>query len=345
MPRAWAWLICLTLLWGCGASLPRTRKELDESRLAHARALDVSKRAPELWANVERARHEASLLVAEDPAQAELMSEARLWLEAAITECERADLAAKRLAVEREIEELDRSALRATRALEQATKEAELREASLIAKEEARRALERAALLPARRPKLDKANISTAVQVLSTRARLVLAAAKALGAPEPPTDAIATQLDEAERLRSKNPDAALDLADRALFDALALLGQRRVDAATPRPGEANELASLLDQAGFQIERGDTGLIAHLAEPFARASLSHVAARKLERVCALSQLHTLGAVRVHVAGAAALRDSRVREVNAALRRGGCESQRFGVDVIEGPDALDVVWLSY
>lgn len=347
MRRAVLVLFSLMLMWvaACGASVPKTRKALDEARLAHARTLGVSHRAPELWANVERARKEASALPPEDPAQAELISEARLWLEAAITECERADLATKRLVVEREIEELDRIALRATRALEQATKEAELDAAALIAKEEATRALERAATLPVRRPKLDKANVSAAAQALITRARLALTAAKALGAGADACDKLTAVLDEAERARAKNPDSALDTADRALFDALAMLGQRRGHGAAPRPGEAKELASLLDQAGFRVERGDTGLIAHLAEPFARSSLSHVASRKLARICALAELHAIGALRVQVAGSSALREARLHEVTNTLAQSGCVGERFGIDVVEGADALDVVWLSY
>jgi hypothetical protein len=338
--------LALTCFIACSGNVPRTRKALDETRLELARSLSVAQRAPELWANVERARKQASLLASEDPAQAELISEARLWLEAAIAECERADLAEKRLAMEREIEELDRVALRATRALEHATKELQLHEAAMIAKEEATRALERAATLPVRRPKLDKANVSAAAAALITRGRLVVTAAKALGATGKESDALMARLDEAERVRLKSPDAALDLADHALFDAVALLGQqRRQRGDAPRPGEAKELASLLDQAGFRVQRGDTGLIAHLPEPFTRTSLSHAAARKLSRVCALSELHTLGAVRVQVVGSTRVRAERVREVSEALAQSGCVGERFGVDVSDGADALDVAWLSY
>ena len=104
------WALCLAI--GCGAAGPRLEVWTRE-RVELAQQLEAPSYAPDLWsaaqAAAERARGAAG------DAAADARSEARLWLEAAIVEAERVKLAQQRLAVEREIEGMLASAVKAGR--------------------------------------------------------------------------------------------------------------------------------------------------------------------------------------------------------------------------------------
>ena len=108
--RFWVavWLLCAA----CGSGQPRTRSALDAARLDYARKLSAETRAPELWRELEAARALAKSAGDNEEARADHTAVARLWLEASIVECERADLAAQRLVIEREIEAKSMAALR-----------------------------------------------------------------------------------------------------------------------------------------------------------------------------------------------------------------------------------------
>jgi hypothetical protein len=341
-----ALLLCLVLL-GCGPAVPRTRGAFDAERLARARALGAEQRAPLLYEAAERALSDAAELTYPS-ARAELETEARLWLEAAITECERSDLNAERLVLERQIEESYRAAIRDTEAARALAEQTAVRATARAVREEAQRALERAATIPARRPKLAPADERRAAEALVERARLVLAAARAMGATPEVVQEAEVVLQRAQGLLEKAPDRALAQADAALSVALATLADVRKRSAAPSAAERRALAEEGVTAGALLSRDDRGLLLSIEGALdARGQLSFSGRRQLSRLCALAVAHPHGPVRLTLAAAS---DVRGRAAQASLARElprlGCKGERFAVDVRSGArDGLELSFTAY
>ncbi len=349
MRRAFA--LCLLVAstgTACGPRGPRTRGELDAARLQHARSLHAETRAPELWQQLEAALSAARSAQADPTASAEYAASARLWLEASIAECERADLAAARLVEERQIEALYAVALRDQRAVRQRTEEAAHRAAADVARVEAQRSLELAATSPRPRPKLDRKVEGAAALALTERASLAIEAARAMGAaPASLTDA-QTLREQAEAALATRPDLALGLSDRALSSALSALGSVRGRQPQPSDAEKQSLLDDLAALGAELGRGERGLTARLPDLFAAGDrLKAGADRRLERICSLGIAHPHGQVHMTVTGPRGEESARRRGVlESTLAWHGCTPQRFVVDARQADEkALELTWLAY
>jgi hypothetical protein len=258
-------------------------------------------RAPDLYARAQRARREAEAAErAGDPqAASDHATRARLLLSAAEAEAERIAAENERL----EAEQTEQAALsqarrnERTRAEIEAAVEREL--AARVAREQADKAFEVADEdeRRGRRGRRSKAEYRAAAQFLTERTRLVLSAARALGAPG---DAIARVEDMVRRARRvDDPTERIAAADRALMEARAVLGQAR--AAGQRPSE-DEVASLLAAAhelGMDASRIDHGLALE-ADVFAGARGTRLQAARVRRLAALLRAHPHGPIRIEVA---------------------------------------------
>lgn len=332
----------------CGAPVPRTRTALDAARLELAQSLRVKERAPELWREVEHALATPVGTHPDEAMRADQAALARLWLEAAIAECERADLAAKRLEIEREIDSLNAAALRDQQAAKTLTQQSAREAAAKIARDEAARALERAALTPVQRPKLDKSTEAQAARAILTRAKLVLETARALGAQASSLAEATSLIERANSTLDTRPDLSLDAADRALSRALTTLGPLRAGHEPISAAEKQALVDDLEALGGQVRREDRGLSAELEGVFATGDrLSPSASRRLLRVCSVAAAHPHGAVRFSLAAASEKSvAARRNALLAVLPSAGCEGERYGVDARAGQGpALALTWLAY
>lgn len=336
------------LLCGACSHAPRTRTELDAARLAHAKALHVKERAPELFQKVTEAEAAAKAAGDDEATRADQLAIARLWLEAAIAECERADSAGARLVIEREIEGVQAQTQRDQASAHALDLELERRAAAQIAAQEIKRALERAALTQGQRPKLDKATETGAARALWTRAQLVIEAARALGASGQDLEEAQKLGDAARAALPSKPDVALDLADRALSRAWIALGPVRAIDGAVSDGEKQALREELDVQGAALSRDDRGLSASLSDMFTpQDRLSASAPRKLARLCALSSAHPKGARRFSVSAASEAAAARRREqLSAALQAAGCDGERMGIDArVQAGSALELTFFAY
>ena len=338
-------LALLVLLAGSCGSARRSRFALDAARLTRARELGAAQRAPDLFARAEEARRAAEHAPEGSPARSDYASEARLWLEAAIAEAARLELSEKRLVSERALLQAEQELTRAERERAEATRQVE---AKLAAREEARKALERASLAPKLRPKLSRAEVSKACEALLARATLVRAALGTFSLDAAKLAPLDAELAQVQATLARDPDAALDRAQAALQHTLALLGSLRGMSAGPTPAEAQALSEALRDAGLTITRGDRGLAGVLPGAFAERTLKPAARAVVARVCAIARTFPHGAVRVAVAAKnASLSGARSHELQAELGRAGCDPARVAVDAVtaSADDDLEFAWLAY
>lgn len=334
--RAWSRAlvpIALLALAGCAAMQQRAVLRFSEERLARARALHAEERAPVSFQRFVAARERAQAAAPESAERADYVSEARLWLEAAVDEAERIEISQKRLEREREIASWDEAFLKAERA-QNALEDQRAREAAaVIAREEAQRALARAALLPAQRGKLSANDSERAALSLLQRAELVALAlpaetdAQALGQ-------LTALLKEARTQLKKAPEQALTLADQALFRGLSLLGTLRALGPVPSPESQASLVEALQLIGAQPTRNERGLSASLPASGAGET------RQLERLCTLASAYPVGLVQVILAG----RTDQADAVRRLAER-GCTGERFRVSVEANQKTLSFVFTAY
>lgn len=350
-PRAARRLAMLTTaaiaLGGCSATARGARVEIDQARLARARALDVAAQAAVPYARYEAARRQAARSAAGSDAHASRTLEAQLWLETAIAEAEHAALSRERLADEQALIALDDALRGLERARLARARENQLRAAQALARAEVDKALARAAKKPAQRVKLSRDEARAAAEALALRAELV---ALAVAASAPETSGLArvrAQLRESEAVRARDPDAALALADQALYRGLALLAELRRGQDEPSDAERASLSEALTSSGFLVARDERGLAATLTPAFQRDALVAVGPRLLARLCALATAHPHGRIAARVEGARpAQARTRITLLRAELTRAGCPLSRFTLE--PGPragDSVEVLWLSY
>jgi hypothetical protein len=331
-------------LGACAAARRRAVLDLSEARVARATELRAEARAPAAFHQFERARGAAREAPVDSAERAERSSEARLWLEAAISQAERADLAERRLALERENVVLDESFLTQERERLAADDAAELRAAAGVARQEAEKALARAALAPAQRSKLSAAELERGARALLTRAELIALALPAGAAPAPGAEQLARLLQEARSQLGKSPDRALAAADRALFQALALLGALRAGEGAPDAAQKASLAEALAAIGARVVRDDRGLTASLPGALPPEGAGPSALRGLARLCALAQGYPRGPVQVVLDTRAAARKGALQK---QLSDHGCAGERFSVAAADQAGATDLsfTWLAY
>jgi hypothetical protein len=340
-------LLLLALALGCTPSAQRARSEIDRTRIEHAQSLGVQRRAPLAYQRFEAAKRAADKQPSESAARADLQAEARLWLETAIVESERALLSERRLGEERALVELDGKLSALERERASWAREAELRAARAIARNEAHKALARASERPSLRVKLPREDTKRAAEALLLRAELITLTLESLGKSDAPLARLRQKLSEVEGSLTRDPETSLTRADQALFMALALLGELRGQTGGPTPEEQAALAEELASAGTRPVRNDLGLNGVLDQAFADYALVPSAERVIERLCALASAHPRGPVRLAVQSKSeAEAEARTRWVKLRFAKAGCEGQRYAFTFTKVPgDALEASWLAY
>jgi hypothetical protein len=304
-----------------------------EERLARAHELSAEQRAPAAYRRFESARKRAETAPADSAAQSDYVSEARLWLEVAVTQAETIALSEQRLVLEREVARLDATFL-AERAAERVRDEQrELAAAADIARQEAQRALARAALAPAQRIKLGASELERAARSLLQRAELI-----ALALPpdlaSPGRSELTQLVQQARAALPKTPDQALSLADRALFRGLALLGALRRGQTEASPESKASLAEALTLLGGTTARSERGL----SVSFGPAEANN--ARLLERLCSVISAYPVGPVQLLFPGRAA-----PSEAWRKATQPGCDEARVQVRAEQASKTLSVAFVAY
>jgi hypothetical protein len=346
--RRWLAALLSLLALGCTPSAQRARSEIDRARIEHAHALGVQRRAPLYYEQFETANREAGKHAQDSAARADLQAEARLWLESAIAEAERAALSERRLQEERALIEHDTKLTSLARERESWAREADLLAARAIARNEALKALARAAEQRAMlRVKLSREEAKLAAEGLWLRAELIGLTLESLGKGGVGLTRLWAKLGEVDALLARDPESALTRADQALFMALALAGELRGQAPGPSAEEQASLAEELASAGVRPLRGDLGLSGVLEHAFADYALAPVAERVIERLCVLANAHPRGPVRLGVqAKSEAQAEARTRWVKLRFAKAGCQGQRFAIVFTKlTGDALETSWLAY
>jgi hypothetical protein len=305
---------CLSLL-SCAALARREKVKLAEDRQSRARELDAARVAAEPYRRFQAALRTAEALAPELPEREDHISEARLWLETAISEAEIASLARERLALEHETLGYDEAFLAAERERLALEDERERALAAEITREEMRRALARAAENPALRVKLSADETRRAAQSLLARAELIALAVSPDVAPEQ-RSALLAQIEKARELLPRTPDAALTLADQALLAGLALAGKTRAAGTAPTREQKASLVEALSLLGVTVTRAERGLSAAVADKAKESNLT--------RVCSVARDYPAGDVQVVFDAAHA---GKGVSYAALLAKSGCEGQRF------------------
>jgi len=283
-------LVALALGEGCGATTTsRAAQAREDVRLA----LDDLARGDHTSEPARRAREAVDAAEASERAgllleAAEHGSRARAWAAVAVDEQSAQELEEELGALEATTLELEAEAA----ALEHATADRRVATEALAnaraAREELSRALARAEAdesVPRRARRVgiaEPAEVRRFASVLEERARLLLAAAIALGArPESVTPARAA-IDAIDS--EQEPLARLGLADRAhALSRVALADARHHAGAMPEATEIDTLREALETEGFTVHRGEQGLGARITEVFDGPAIAASARGRLRRL--------------------------------------------------------------
>lgn len=270
------------VLVACGGARPspstlaKAQLGREEFRRAEIAAPDLGARARMGLRLAQAAERDGQALAAEDYATASrLYADATLYAaDAQAVDDALSKLHAEERALRLSIEEAEAELSARRRA------EAD-REARRVATEQAERAFALAEAAESKRFRRAAHTLgmeaAEAAKTLLLRARLLVAAALALGAPEAECRALALRITEAER--APDPRTRLTLADGHVRGALALIGKSRAE----REGDVElEVASLVEAArayGFAVERREDGL---------QVRARDASPRSLARLTALAQ---------------------------------------------------------
>lgn len=312
--------LCFVLgLLACGG----TTVQVDPTTLFDGEGLEAARReAPDLVAQAERAAEDAQRAerAGDTEAAQDHATRARLLYEAAVVEAERAQADRRRLEVTHETEEATQAAVRA----DEQRAAIEVREQRANAAEVAREQMERAFAqaeqdetrrLRRRSTEVDRARTEAAA-ALRERARLVLSAARALGAEDA---AIAT----VEIRASGNPIEQILAANRAHAQALEVLGEARrahpVDDAS-----RDALLAAVRERSFETRLEPRGVI-----------VEGVTAARTNVLAELVSAHPHGPVEVRGRGAA--------RIASGLTRAGAAEER--VQSHPAQSDLEVVFVGY
>ena len=247
-------LVGVAMLFGCGAQqYARSTDALFETRQAEA----AKELAPDLYRRAEAARARADHPQSRrDEREVEdRLTEAELWLAAAVAESERIRLDRRRTELQREEERWAKQLARDQEA------------SAVVAGDISRYQARRVALLEAERvaalgesPRTDEATLDAVL----TRVRMNLALAEALGAEESQTRPLRKRADAMGQSGSPSANAAETL----LLDSEALLGKMRLQWPEPRPGATLELVETAQLTGFAADRSSNGVIVRSERFFA-----------------------------------------------------------------------------
>lgn len=350
--------LALLALVGCGPAKPsETLRELFDTPEAE----QARERAPDLFADAHRARDEtARAQGAEDEvAAADHATRARLLLAAAVAESERIALEERRLAAEARTRRAIARARRDEVARREVLRGLELELAARVAEEQGRVAFTVATEDEARRYRATAAEREQmhreAAAFLEQRARLVLAAAEAMGADAAEVAALRARLDEDDRGRT--PAALVEAADRDLRQAYVLLGRARGRGERPDRDARAALVARATELRFGVEQHDRGLVVSTDAVFTGRA-TRPARGAVERLSELLLAHPIGPVRLEVHAAMPASPARQRLVTAraealaaALAEAGVPRDRLRAEGVaenaasESTNRVDVVFTAY
>ncbi len=315
MRRSLPSILALILLVACATSSTAGIEVAFE-----AADVDRAERAPDLLLRAQRAR-ELALAAAErgdEAAAGDHATEARLWLQAALVEADRLELEEARLADEAQEETLAQE-LADTRS-ERRAREAEIgrERAADVAREQMELAFAAAEARENRRPSpMDPA---TAARAFQGRARLLAAAARALGAP---TERVGELLEALLELGTvRDGQRALREALTLYRRALVLLGEARASSPVT-PAVVASLVASGRERGLEVSVTPDGAFVTLG----RNDESKVA----------------DLLREFPHGPARLAGRGARRLGTTLVRADLPEGRLEID--EGPDALSVQLPAY
>ncbi|MCB9595782.1 MAG: hypothetical protein H6719_23875 [Sandaracinaceae bacterium] len=338
------------LVGGCGPGAPRATASLRE-RLTSDEAAAARERAPDLIARVEHAmdRADAAERAGDEAGAADHTTEARLFLEAALAEAARVEDEDERANLEQQVATLLARARRDEEARETIDRGLARADAAAAARAEALAALalaETDEARPARRARVSleqAADLRHAAAALRARARLTLAAARALGADEAALADSNAAL-AASEAATGDPQAALAAADRAHHAALRALGAQRAGLDGPGPDGAASLAEAAAAEGFEVVPLPEGTGVEVDDVFAGAAtaVSRAATTRVERLATLVAAYPHGPVQVQAQVAQqghagdALAERRAEALRRALIAAGADADRLSAQAI--PTAL-------
>jgi len=327
----------------CGPAL-RPGAGLLDARFADARVAQAREIAPDLVAAAESARDAAAQARAagDGDAEGDETTRARLLLEAALVEVERSGVERTRRDAERDTRADEDAAQRDEAARVSLEREAVWRAAARVAEAEMTRALAHAQATEPRRgarlPSGDAADARDAAQALARRARLLRAAATALGATDAelaPIDAALTTCDAAlatgTRVRGA-PVNALSAADEARRGAERALGTARDRAGAPGAEGTASLVETARLAGLDTQAEERGVVVYAAAFTDRARSPARAA--VGALATVLRTHASGPVLVahegpRDAASARLAQSRAEALRAALIAEGVPATRLAI----------------
>jgi hypothetical protein len=305
-------------------------------------AAEIRERARLRTASLARSEAEAAHAAGDVDAEGDATTCARLYLEAALVEARRAEEERARAVAERATQEAEDAALRdetARLALEQETTR---RAAAQVAEVELARALARAQATEPRRgarlPSGDLEDARLAARALARRARLLLAAAAALGATDAetrPADALLTAYEATLAPRPRGAEVqvsdALAAADAARRAAETVLGAARARLGAPGPEAVAALAETAHLAGLEAQRSERGVLLYAAA--FRGSATAPDAAAVGALATVLRAHATGPVLVEqeaTADAAGARLARTRAARLvqALVAAGLPAARLG-----------------
>ena len=287
---------------------------------------------------------------------------ARLLLEAAQAEAARVVDVEARREIEEELANLLERTRRDERARAAIGAELTRLASARAAREEVLRALGEAAEDEGRRPRRGRvsleetADLRRGAAALRGRARLVLGAARSLGASE---EAIAPAVDALQRSEqaSHDPLEALGAADDAHRAALRALGAARAAADGPGPDGAAALAEAARAEGFEVITLPEGT-AVVSEAVFRGASTRPDAALTQRLAAIATAHPHGPIQIQAwvrqRGAAGERLSqrRAEALRGALEHAGVPAERLSVGEVDAAlvpdepvDAARLVFAAY
>lgn len=322
--------------------------------------------APELVARAHAAADEAERAEAEGDldASADHATRARLEAAAAVAEHERVLYERERAAIEAEATLLEERAVRDELSARAIEAETERLRAARAAREELERALElaeRDEAHPVRRARVslaDDAEMRRAALAIRERARLLNAAASAMGAET----IVLARSEELAGMSAgtSNPREALELAEQAHEAAREALASAR----RARPGPTREeIASLLEAAResrLSVMRLERGLGLELSQVFRGTSAQPLpsSAQRIARIASLLRMHPHGPIAIEVdvpgAGESATRLARARGewAHRALISAGIAAERLHlrerhttIPSADARDRLRIVLVAY
>jgi len=354
MMRALRLAPLLLSLAGCGAA---TTQSTLEPLFADPAVAEARRRAPDIYAEAERAREAARRAEGANDVQAaaDYATQARLLLTAATVEADRLALEEERLGLERQAREDVRRAIADNAARGELDRRMSRERAADLALQQAEVAFEQAAEDEPRRRRRDENEVRgmhrRAASVLLRRASLALSAAEAMGASAAEVGTLRARIEEARG--REDPSAALGEADRIYAEVQAVLGRLRARADAPRADVARSLMSEARVAGFAVHADARGVVLSDDTLF-RGGALHPDRRRLERLHTLLVAFPHGQVRIEVFGPteeARRLEVRARTLAAALARQGIPAERLLHEGV-GPDArdvdlhrVDIVFLAY